>query len=211
MFTKTELAAFHRICDSLGTDLKKYQEWVDYDMKRYGKVSDKTRAEIEKAGLEIIKSRYGDYEVIAKDSTKDEIKVKAHFGGWHKVSKEQAKEFVKHMISGMQAVPETKRAALIEEKYLRGITVAELLKDSKKDAYNNGIILERLETYKGRGGEFTVVKVKRDNGRIQYVVTSDKWDIDAGDKMPGGTVEDDLASAIKTAKEYATTPPRKSK
>ena len=146
MFTKTELAAFHRICDSLGTDLKKYQEWVDYDMKHYGKISDKTRAEIEKAGLEIIKSRYGDYEVISKDSVKD-----------------------------------------------------------------GGIILERLETYKGRGGEFTVLKVKRDNGRVQYLVTSDKRDIDAGDKMTGGTLENDLASAIKTAKEYASAPPRKNK
>lgn len=72
-----------------------------------------------------------------------------------------------------------------------------------KDAYNNGIILEKHETYKGPNGQFTVVKVRRDNGRIQYVVTSDKWDIDAGDKMPSGTIENDLASAIKTAKEYA--------
>lgn len=73
-----------------------------------------------------------------------------------------------------------------------------------KDAYSNGIILEKHETYKGPNGQFTVVKVRRDNGRIQYVVTSDKWDIDAGDKMPGGTIENDLASAIKTAKEYAS-------
>ena len=72
-----------------------------------------------------------------------------------------------------------------------------------KDAYDNGIILEKHETYKGPNGQFTVVKVRRDNGRIQYVVTSDKRDIDAGDKMPGGTIENDLASAIKTAKEYA--------
>ena len=73
-----------------------------------------------------------------------------------------------------------------------------------KDAYNNGVILEKRETYKGPNGQFTVVKVRRDNGRIQYVVTSDKWDIDAGDKMPSGTIENDLASAIKTAKEYAS-------
>ena len=73
-----------------------------------------------------------------------------------------------------------------------------------KDAYSNGIILEKHETYKGPNGQFTVVKVRRDNGRIQYVVTSDKWDIDAGDKMPSGTIENDLASAIKTAKEYAS-------
>ena len=73
-----------------------------------------------------------------------------------------------------------------------------------KDAYNNGIILEKHETYKGPNGQFTVVKVRRDNGRIQYVVTSDKRDIDAGDKMPSGTIENDLASAKKTAQEYAT-------
>ena len=73
-----------------------------------------------------------------------------------------------------------------------------------KDAYSNGIILEKHETYKGPNGQFTVVKVRRDNGRIQYVVTSDKRDIDAGDKMPSGTIENDLASAIKTAKEYAS-------
>ena len=69
---------------------------------------------------------------------------------------------------------------------------------------DNGIILEKHETYKGPNGQFTVVKVRRDNGRIQYVVTSDKRDIDAGGKMPGGTIENGLASAIKTAKEYAS-------
>ena len=73
-----------------------------------------------------------------------------------------------------------------------------------KDEYSNGIILEKHETYKGPNGQFTVVKVRRDNGRIQYVVTSDKRDIDAGDKMPAGTIENDLASAKKTAQEYAT-------
>ena len=79
-----------------------------------------------------------------------------------------------------------------------------------KDAYNNGVILEKHETYKGPNGQFTVVKVRRDNGRIQYVVTSDKRDIDAGDKMPSGTIENDLASAIKTAKEYANARKRNS-
>ena len=79
-----------------------------------------------------------------------------------------------------------------------------------KDAYDNGIILEKHETYKGPNGQFTVVKVRRDNGRIQYVVTSEKRDIDAGDKMPSGTIENDLASAIKTAKEYANARKRNS-
>ena len=41
------------------------QKWVDYDMKRYGKISDKTNAFIRKAGYQIIKDQYGDYEVAA--------------------------------------------------------------------------------------------------------------------------------------------------
>lgn len=51
--------------DSLGSDIDKYQQWVDYDMKRYGKISDKTNDEIRKAGLKIVKDKYGDYQVIA--------------------------------------------------------------------------------------------------------------------------------------------------
>lgn len=58
------------IHDSVGSDLREYQKWVDYDMKKYGKISEETRSKIKKAGLEIIKSGYGDYEVIARDSLK---------------------------------------------------------------------------------------------------------------------------------------------
>lgn len=48
-------------------DIQHYQEWVDYDMKKYGHISEKTRKEIEEAGYSILKDKYGDYEVIAKD------------------------------------------------------------------------------------------------------------------------------------------------
>lgn len=53
------------VADNLGTDLDKYQEWVDYDMKKYHKISDKTNNEIRKAGLQVVKDKYGDYQVIA--------------------------------------------------------------------------------------------------------------------------------------------------
>lgn len=53
--------------DSIGDELAKYQKWVDYDMKRYGKISDKTEEELKDAGLELVKDQHGDYEVIAKD------------------------------------------------------------------------------------------------------------------------------------------------
>lgn len=51
--------------EDLGDDITKYQRWVDYDMKRYGRISDKTEREIKKAGLSVVKDQYGEYEVIA--------------------------------------------------------------------------------------------------------------------------------------------------
>ena len=75
--------------ESLGSDIEKYQKWVDYDMKRYGNVSDKTKEELKKAGLQLIKDQYGDYEVSTgsyKEESKkceleedlDEIEIKAN-------------------------------------------------------------------------------------------------------------------------------------
>jgi len=41
------------------------QKWVDYDMKRYHKISDRTNRLVKKAGFQIIKDDHGDYEVTA--------------------------------------------------------------------------------------------------------------------------------------------------
>ena len=41
------------------------QKWVDYDMERYGRISAKTNHLVKKAGFQIIKDEYGDYEVAA--------------------------------------------------------------------------------------------------------------------------------------------------
>ena len=49
--------------ETIGDKLKKYQMWVDYDMKHYGKVSETTQKIIDKEGLQLIKDQYGDYEV----------------------------------------------------------------------------------------------------------------------------------------------------
>lgn len=62
------------INESLGSDLDEYQKWVDYDMKRFGKISEQTQREIDKAGLQIVKDKYGDYEVIAKGDKLREAK-----------------------------------------------------------------------------------------------------------------------------------------
>ena len=53
--------------EDLGDDVAKYQRWVDYDMKRYGKISDKTKSYLDRAGLEVVKDDHDDYEVITKD------------------------------------------------------------------------------------------------------------------------------------------------
>lgn len=50
--------------DDLSDDIKKYQMWVDYDMKRYNKISEITMSALKKAGLKVVKDKYGDYEVI---------------------------------------------------------------------------------------------------------------------------------------------------
>lgn len=62
---KTDVEDTTIVEESLGSDIDKYQKWVDYDMKRYGRISDKTNEEIKKAGLQVIKDKYGDYQVSA--------------------------------------------------------------------------------------------------------------------------------------------------
>ena len=49
------------------TSIEDAQKWVDYDMKKYGKISNRTNTLVRKAGFEIVKDEYGDYEVIAAD------------------------------------------------------------------------------------------------------------------------------------------------
>lgn len=53
--------------EDLGSDLAKYQKWVDYDMKKYGKVSNKTKQDLDKANLTIVKDKYGAYQVVSKE------------------------------------------------------------------------------------------------------------------------------------------------
>lgn len=52
--------------ESIGSDVAKYQKWVDDDMERFGHISQDTKRFIKKAGLSIVKDQYGEYEVIAK-------------------------------------------------------------------------------------------------------------------------------------------------
>ena len=49
----------------LGNEIDRYQKWVDFDMSRYGKISERTQQMVNKAGYQIIKDDHGDYEVAA--------------------------------------------------------------------------------------------------------------------------------------------------
>lgn len=55
--------------------LTKYQRWVDYDMKKYGKISKITQKALDKAGFEVVKDDHGDYEVIANTNESCDKKV----------------------------------------------------------------------------------------------------------------------------------------
>jgi len=78
--------------ERIGNDISEYQKWVDYDMKKYGRISDITKSKIRKAGLSIVKDQYGDYEVIAdrpikeglnEAKTKEIIVLQGNYGyGW---------------------------------------------------------------------------------------------------------------------------------
>lgn len=50
---------------SLGNEIDRYQRWVDFDMSRYGKISERTQQMVNKAGYQILKDDHGDYEVAA--------------------------------------------------------------------------------------------------------------------------------------------------
>lgn len=48
-------------------DITKYQEYVDYDMKTYGEISDVTNRKLKESGLEVVKDDHGDYVVTVKE------------------------------------------------------------------------------------------------------------------------------------------------
>ena len=56
------------------------------------------------------------------------IKIRAFFGDWKEVDKEQAKNFVKHFMAGIVTTSDIKKKnEMVEGKHLQGITIRELL------------------------------------------------------------------------------------
>ena len=60
--------------EDLGEDIGEYQEWVDYDMKKYGRISKETFDKLRKADLTVVKDEYGDYEVIPHEKIHEACK-----------------------------------------------------------------------------------------------------------------------------------------
>lgn len=55
------------------------------------------------------------------------IEIKKIITGWHEASKDEAKRYVLFLLKSTQAIPTNEKAAYINENWLRGITVEELL------------------------------------------------------------------------------------
>ena len=107
----------------MGQELGEYQKWVDYDMKRYGKISDKTMNKVKSAGLTVVKDKYGDYEVIAHEPVKEcDCKDKG----------EKKRVFVKEAADKlrMRRIREAKNRAVVKEAVER--IRARKLQESKK-------------------------------------------------------------------------------
>ena len=69
----TESSNGRNIKENIGSDIAEYQKWVDYDMKKYGRISSLTNHKVRKAGLKIVKDKYGDYEVIADEPIREDL------------------------------------------------------------------------------------------------------------------------------------------
>ena len=66
------LKRHHRVSEAISRkglkescSINQCQKWVDYDMKKYKKISDDTMEKIKSSGYSVVKDQYGDYEVIA--------------------------------------------------------------------------------------------------------------------------------------------------
>ena len=78
------------------TSIEDAQKWVDFDMKRYGKISERTNRLVRKAGFQIIKDNHGDYEVAAGKF--ESLNDKEYENAKKQAEKRAEKETLKQMI-----------------------------------------------------------------------------------------------------------------
>ena len=74
-----------RLTESVGSDVERFQEKVDFFMKSKGYIPDDFKKKLEAAGLSLTKDQYGQYEVIAydpdRDAKKESLKSACRRGG----------------------------------------------------------------------------------------------------------------------------------
>lgn len=59
----------------------------------------------------------------------EKIEIKSLFTDWHEVSKQQAKDYVKFLLSNITTKKNKELIQYIESQKLRGITIKELFKE----------------------------------------------------------------------------------
>lgn len=94
--------------ESVGDQVSEYQKWVDYDMKKYHRISDVTMRKIKEAGLSVVKDQYDNYEVIADRPIKEAYEQKYVFefedgAEIPATSEDEAVRIYKRLMKGRQA------------------------------------------------------------------------------------------------------------
>ena len=162
----------------MGQDLGEYQKWVDYDMKRYHKISDKTMDKIKEAGLTVVKDQYGDYEVIAHEPVRECDDKEA-----------RRRAIVKEAIDRTRAkrLQEAKKRTAVKKKTVNEPWVTNYLSNLlvSDDNVANDSVSDYVGTVYYSDDDFTVYYVHStnpeivDGSDIHYVVvedaTGDKW------------------------------------
>lgn len=132
--------------ESVGDRVAEYQKWVDYDMKKYGKISGKTMGILKREGFTVVKDEYGDLEVIPEEKDRSSIKESKESdvkGWWDEVEKWNAENGNKYTIENDDADVEDMRVAMWDMLMeLKG--VAPELYEKGKKIYNKYRVFTKI-------------------------------------------------------------------
>lgn len=153
----TESKKSRKIKESKEVDLTEYQKWVDYDMRKYHKISENTMSKIKKAGLSVVKDQYGEYEVIADRPDRDSESFKE--------SKLTEKNWSYTIKSGAKL-----RRAIEEEGYE---AVKEALIDCYSELFNEGLIDE--DDYDTWTSDIEIIDTSDEDGAVDLDYELDEF------------------------------------
>lgn len=72
---KEKMEGCYKLKEGVEPEIDKYQTWVDYDMKTYGKISKTTMDAIKQAGYSVVEDVYGNWEVIGHTADHDDYEI----------------------------------------------------------------------------------------------------------------------------------------